>query len=206
MSHANLLDLTQQPFGRLTVLERVANGPSRNTRWLCQCTCGNRKVIQTNSLVHQGTKSCGCLRAEKTRDKNITHGMSGTGAHRSWRAMQARCGNPNTRSYLSYGGRGICIEWQSFDAFFADMGPRPSPKHSIERRDNDGNYSKENCFWALPVHQQNNKRDNHRLTYNDRTMTLTQWATESGLKRGTLSSRLQRGWTVHEALTRPLRS
>lgn len=122
--------------------------------------------------------------------------------HAAWTSMRQRCENPNHPRYPLYGARGIfvCDRWQSFDQFYADMGPCP-PKHSIERDDNDGPYSPENCRWATQREQLRNRRNNHRITFLGRTQTLTDWAEELGQKYQTLQKRIKRGWPLERVLT-----
>jgi hypothetical protein len=109
--------------------------------------------------------------------------------------------------YPNYGGRGIsvCVEWESFECFYADMGPRPSPRHSIDRVDNDGPYAPWNCRWARRDVQQRNKRNNLQLTYRGLIRPLIEWASEFGMGRATLARRLRGGWSVEDALTTPAR-
>lgn len=117
--------------------------------------------------------------------------------------MKTRCSNPNFAQYADYGGRGItvCDEWvSSFTAFFRDMGPRPSKKHSLERLDNNGPYSKDNCTWALRHQQGRNTRANRMLTHDGRTQCITDWAKEAGITQGMLSTRLSKGIPLHIAL------
>jgi hypothetical protein len=103
--------------------------------------------------------------------------------HDAWRGMLARCRNPRHPSYKNYGGRGItaCERWNSFENFLDDMGKRPSPKHSLDRIDNNGNYEPGNCRWATRREQANNTRMNRFVTFDGRTMTLAQWARETGI-------------------------
>jgi hypothetical protein len=117
--------------------------------------------------------------------------------------MRQRCSNPNTDRYEHYGGRGIaiCERWQSFEDFYADMGPRPSPKHSIDRIDVDGDYEPGNCRWATPAEQARNKRSNLMLTHDGRTQTITEWARETRIPLMTISRRLKSGWPVDRALS-----
>jgi hypothetical protein len=119
-----------------------------------------------------------------------------------WQHMHQRCENPNYPSYARYGGRGIavCNRWSVYENFVADMGERPTPQHSIDRIDNLGPYSPENCRWATKQQQSNNRRDNHLLTYQDKTQTIAEWARECGLSFFVISQRLQRGATVAQAL------
>lgn len=120
--------------------------------------------------------------------------------------MRARCTCPTHHAYASYGGRGIsvCDRWSEYLSFLADMGRRPSPQHSIDRIDNNGNYEPGNCRWATASEQRNNCRQNHVLEFNGRRMTMKQWADVVGLRLGTISERLRRGWSVEDALTKPL--
>ncbi len=123
-----------------------------------------------------------------------------------WKKMRQRCCNPRHTSYRNYGGRGIevCSRWDAFRAFLDDMGHRPSPKHSLDRIDNGGNYEPENCRWATPQQQQRNRRNNHLLTHNGQTMSIAEWSDQTGIHRRTLLNRISRnGWTVERALTTP---
>jgi len=117
--------------------------------------------------------------------------------------MWQRCTTPENPNYARYGGRGIrvCERWKKFENFFADMGKRPSPKHSIERKDNDGDYTPKNCVWATREEQANNTRRNRYLTHNGETLTLEAWAKRLGLSSSTLSHRLTKGWPLEEVLT-----
>lgn len=130
--------------------------------------------------------------------------MSGTATYAAWQSMINRCVRPSAKHYEYYGGRGIkvCDRWRhSFHAFFEDMGEKPDG-FSLGRIDNDGNYEPGNCRWEAFSDQQNNKRSNRFVTFQGRTLTVAQWAQETGLSRYTISGRLDRGWPVDEALTR----
>lgn len=122
----------------------------------------------------------------------------------SWKAMRMRCSNPNDKRYARYGGRGIevCERWQSFQNFLSDMGPRPTPKHSIERIDNDANYTPENCRWATAVEQMNNVSRNRLVNYRGEQLTLAQVVRASGTPFNShrVRWRLTKGWSVHDAL------
>lgn len=113
--------------------------------------------------------------------------------YRAWDAMKQRCGNPKAQGFHNYGGRGIavCDQWKEFKHFFLDMGPRPSNAHSLERKDNNRGYSKENCEWALCAKQVRNKRNNRIIDFNGKPMILLDVAKQLGLHPSTLSHRLE---------------
>ncbi len=119
--------------------------------------------------------------------------------------MKQRCYNPRFHKYADYGARGIkvCERWRdSFEAFLGDMGPKPSPRHTLDRKENDGDYTPENCRWATSLEQGANKRSNVRLEYDGRTQSISEWARELGIKAGTISYRIRKGWSVAETLTK----
>jgi len=132
--------------------------------------------------------------------------MTRTPENQVWQNMRARCLNPNNPRYADYGGRGIsvCERWDSFRSFLADMGQRPGPEYSIERIDNDGPYSPENCRWATRGEQRRNTRQTRALTFNGKTQCLTDWAAEVGLSLDGLRHRIKQGWPLEEVLTRPV--
>ena len=136
---------------------------------------------------------------------NYRHGGKGTPEYAAWRSMKRRCYAPNCSQYHNYGGRGIevCPEWKdSFIQFREDMGLKPSPKHSLDRIDTDGNYSPDNCRWATAQEQMANVRYNRKLTFQGRTLCLAEWSREVGIKDATIRKRLDiHGYTVEEALT-----
>ena len=137
----------------------------------------------------------------------ITHGMSGTPEYLAWQSMKRRCFNSNHKDYPDWGGRGItvCDRWlNSFENFLADMGSRPTAKHSLDRIDNDSDYSVENCRWATEAEQQNNKRTNHLITIDDVTSTITQWTKKMGYGEMIIYNRLKRGWSEYDAVMTPV--
>jgi len=133
---------------------------------------------------------------------------SSSAEYHAWQRIKDRCGKPSHHKYKLYGGRGIkvCDRWLvSFLNFWADMGPRPSLKHSIERIDNDGDYSPENCRWATRKEQARNTRRNRWVTFRGERVLLIDLAPRLGIKLPTLYWRLQHGWNQEEACTFPLR-
>lgn len=153
-------------FGRWTVLKqsgtyRRPGGMGARPCILCRCDCGSKKVIDAHSVRYGHSRSCGCLRKEITAKRRTIHGNTNTVEYTTWKSMRQRCNNPNDPNFMNYGGRGItiCERWQeSFKSFLMDMGHRPSNRHSLDRVDNDGQYSPDNCRWATRKQQRRNRR------------------------------------------------
>lgn len=201
------LDLTDKTFGRLTVTGPAIRRAGR-VHWQCRCECGSTPVVFVGSLRAGRTESCGCLRAETTAARNHAHGGTSLPEYRVWLSMRTRCTNSAEPSYPRYGGRGIqvCERWESFENFLADMGSRPTRHHQIERTDNDGNYEPGNCRWATRSENCNNRVSSRVLVHDGRTLTLAEWARETGLNSHTVANRIDRlGWSVQRALTTPPR-
>jgi len=153
--------MTGKIFNRWTVLSFSHINKQRDAFWNCKCICGNVKKVSGKSLRKDISKSCGCLRKEKTGDMRRTHGLSKTSEYGIYTAMLQRCYNPNANAYADYGGRGIyvCKEWKgSFETFLVDMGLKPSSKHSLDRINVNGNYEPSNCRWATIQEQADNRR------------------------------------------------
>ena len=196
-------DLTGRVFGQLTVIQ-YAGG----RRWLVQCVCGTTKQVLSYSITSGHTRSCGCLQREIATRLATKHNGCGTAEYNIWYGMISRCNDPRDKSYCNYGGRGIvvCNQWrESFSVFLADMGPRPTSKHQLDRYpNNDGNYEPGNCRWATQTEQARNRRNNHRITHNGISLTLVEWADRISIRATTIRQRLKYGWSVERALSTPL--
>jgi hypothetical protein len=197
-------DLAGQTFGLWVVL-RFAGQRKGKALWHCRCICGAEKAVQANNLKRGGSRSCGCDRDKRSRERETTHGMKRAAEYTAWQAMKDRCLNPRSHKWADYGGRGIavCKAWLDFVTFYADMGPKPSPAHSLERIDNDGNYEPGNVRWATMAEQALNKRNNRLLIWQGKTLPLTEWCRRLGVNLTTVWGRLNRGWSVADALSTP---
>ncbi len=198
--------LIGQRFGKLVVLE-FSGKAGKAYLWRCQCECGQECRVRGTFLRAGRTVSCGCMRGESAAARNLKHGHSLRGhlsrEYRSWQAMNTRCHNPNHRSFKNYGAKGIsvCQRWRdSFEDFLKDMGPKPTPRHTLDRYpDRAGNYDPDNVRWASPVEQANNQSKNRRYSLLGRTQTLTEWVRELGLVYSKVRYRLDHGWSVEAA-------
>lgn len=172
----SVIDMTGRRFGWWMVETRDADA----RYWNCVCDCGSRKRVLGSNLRRGLTRSCGCQNVAATKIRNATHGASRVGSrmaeYRIWAGMRNRCNNTAEVRFADYGGRGIrvCERWDKFENFLADMGNRPSPQHSLDRIDVNGNYEPGNCRWATRKEQARNARSNKRWTLNGHTMTQSE--------------------------------
>lgn len=168
-----------------------------------RCFCGNEFETEIGYVKVGDVKSCGCL---KKISPNKTHGRSKTPEWYAYLSMKTRCYNTNNGQYHNYGGRGItvCPRWlESFENFFEDMGLKPTPQHSLDRKDVNGNYEPLNCRWATKLEQANNKRNNSLYTYDEKTKSLADWCRELNMDYDMVNARLLIGWTFEECIYTP---
>ena len=190
-----------QKFNKLTAIKFKYQDKDYAKFWLFKCDCGVEKIINVSKVKTSHTKSCGCLRIERNKEK-IKHGMCRTKIYGIWIAMKERCLNKNNKNYKDYGDRGIkiCSEWlnkkSGFINFYKDMGECPEGK-SLDRINNNGNYCKNNCRYATKIEQMNNMRTNHLIIYKNRTQTIAQWSRELGIKQGVILHRITMGLTIN---------
>lgn len=209
----NFINLTGQRYGRLTVTG-YAGGDGKHSYWWCRCDCGTEAKVSANKLRKAHTKSCGCLSADVCRSSFTTHGMSRDPLYNVWAKMRNRCSSTKDPAFPDYGGRGIrvCQRWingdgsrEGFACFLDDMGPKPSPSHSLDRIDNNGDYTPENCRWATKTEQARNRRSNYRVTMGGRSCALSEACEQLGLPFALVNSRIQQGWSTERALSQPFR-
>jgi hypothetical protein len=188
-------------FGKLVVINHHSRNARGVMRYLCHCDCGLESLVYKANLERGSTKSCGCGEFRF----QAKHGLCDCPEYRAWRHMKERCSNPNNTRFDRYGGRGIsvCREWKcDFMAFLRDMGRKPSPRHTLERINNDGNYCKENCRWAMDCEQSLNTCRNRILYHDGRRQPVILWSKELGINKSTLYKRITRsGWETSKALT-----
>lgn len=201
-----LIDMIGLRFGSLVVISRSSHRSGKHVTWECACDCGNKSVVSGTKLRSGHTKSCGCAKVAEIVKRSLTHGKCMTPEYRVWTGIKSRCFGKKTRSYKDYGGRGVtmCKKWRdSFEAFYDDMGPRPSPDHSIERLDNDGNYEPGNCVWATRCIQCRNKRNNVVVRFQGSEVLLMELCENLGLRHSLIRRRLYSGWNLDRALSTP---
>ena len=203
-----------ETFGRLTVIgylgsRQRSDGNGTRSWWMVKCECGTVKEVESNNLSRGDIRSCGCKQGghgpKDARSYSKT-GRNSVSGYVGWKGLFMRCYNPKHPAYQRYGGRGITVhpDWTGvggFERFIAHIGPKPTPNHSIDRIDNNGNYDPGNVRWATRKEQGRNSRHNRLLTHNGITQPLVCWSEELGLRREVIADRINRGWPVADALS-----
>jgi len=198
--HPNAVDLTGKKFNSLTAIRPVKRNNQGGLVWLFKCDCGGEIETSGYKVTRGDTKGCGCLWKR--------HGGYNTPEYQAWSDMKTRCSNPKDPYWYRYGGRGIkvCGRWQNdFDAFFMDVGPRPSASYSLDRVKNDGDYEPSNVRWATKKQQSRNSSKVVNLSFAGVVRPMSEWAELANIKPATLYYRLTNGWSVERALTTPVR-
>lgn len=196
---ATAKDLTGCRFGYWTVIEKAEKRKGiSNQYWVCVCDCGRTGEVASTALTKGKSKSCGCKRTELFSVSRKTHGKTHSRLYPIWTSMKQRCNNQNYPQFYLYGGRGIgyCAEWEDFEPFqewayshgYDENAPRG--QCTLDRIDNDGNYSPENCRWVTAKKQATNRRDNDMVSAFGKTQTISEWADEYGINYFTLWSRI----------------
>lgn len=206
----NFKDMTGKKINRLTC-KSIHSSTPRGVYWLCECECGKEVVVRGQAVRSGDTKSCGCLTIDVIKSQigekhpNFIHGMTHTNIYKRWKSINERCYKKRCKAYKNYGGRGIKCEWISFEEFYKDMGNPPGDL-TLDRIDNDGNYSKENCKWSSKSEQANNRRTAHMLTYHGETKNMKSWAKQFGMDNRKLWWRIKQGWSIKDALETKIRT
>ena len=186
-------DMTGRRFGMLVVLG-LSHIHNKTSYWLCKCDCGNIKAVSRSSLTSGDTISCGCYHKAHAKEYGFKHGLSRNKLYSVWSGIKQRCCNKKAGNYYRYGGRGImiCDEWKNDFQCFYEWAINNGYKDglTIDRIDNNGDYTPNNCRWATLIEQQNNTRRNHFITYNGITKYLTRWAKLFGVCTETLRYRV----------------
>jgi len=190
-------------FGRLTVISFSHRNHLHKRCYKCKCSCGNEKVIESQSITDGRTRSCGCLHDEVAGNRARTHGKSGSATHGIWQGMMNRCFTKSNEHYSRYGGRGItvCERWLKFENFLEDMGERPDGL-TIDRIDGNKNYSPDNCRWATWSEQRANQARNAFGTYQGETLCAAHWAKRINTSKTTIARWLRTGRTVEDVALR----
>lgn len=185
-------------FSKLTVTSGAGVDKHQKRIWNCICECGNKTVVATTPLRLGKTQSCGCLKTET----HTIHGDHKSLEYYAWRSMRNRCKDQNTKYYEKYGGRGIkvCGRWENYLNFLSDMGRKPTKNYSLDRIDNNGDYTPENCRWATKSEQNKNRSVTVWIEHEGKKMLTQDWALEVGLSYSTLYARLRNGWSIKRAL------
>lgn len=193
-------DISGKKFGKWTAIRSIGKGNKGEYLWECVCDCGTKKTVPIDALTCGRSSSCGCSRS--------THGKSKSILFHVWQSMKQRCLNNRHRQYANYGGRGItvCKEWLSNFDRFEEWALSNGYKRGLQldRINNNAGYSPENCRWATPMQNENNRRNNRLITVDGVTHTLAEWSRIAGIPSTTILTRLHRGHTFEEAIKKPV--
>lgn len=196
------LKLEGKKFTRLLVLARVENDRKGDSRWLCLCDCGNKTIVRGYHLTSGRIRSCGCIKKEMLSTRENAHHKSGTRLYSIWAAIKGRCFNSNHKNYDRYKGRGItmCNEWKDDFMAFYNWAIENDYKNclTIERINNDGNYSPSNCRWATREEQANNTSRNHFIVFNGEKHTMADWAKKLDIDYKRLENRINSGLSIEK--------
>lgn len=201
------MDLIGAKIGRFTVIRecerKIKPSGQKVIMFLCKCECGNLKKIQKYQLTHKRTSSCGCYTKEAQSKFNTKHGMSSSKIYNIYRAIKRRIYNKNCKDYKDYGGRGIKIEWVDFNSFLFDMGESYKNGYSIERKDVNGNYCKDNCIWIALIEQSKNKRNTLYVKYNGADIRLKDLCMIKKINYNLVWQRIKKyNFTIEDAIIR----
>lgn len=199
----SLIDMTGRRFGALVVIELVPERHRQYAVWRCACDCGRQVNVRGDAL--RGGRKLIC---NQPGHRRVEPGLSLSPEYKSWEKMRERCLDPNHDGYSAYGGRGItiCDRWlESFVNFLEDLGRKPTPAHTIDRIDVNGNYEPSNCRWSTRTEQARNRRDNVTVVFRGETILMVDLAERYRIDRGVVYGRLKMGWSLDEALTRKIK-
>lgn len=197
-------DLTGRRFGRWLALQRSETKLyNHHIAYRCRCDCGTERLVSGSQLRNGHSASCGCAFREAAAKSQRKHGLWHHKLRGTWRSMKERCYNSNHDAYARYGGRGIyvCKRWFDFALFVADNEPLARHGLTLDRRDNDGPYSPDNCHWVPQKQQARNRHNNQWIEYDGRRLIAKDWSEVVGLKECTIKARLRAGWSVERTLT-----
>lgn len=196
-------------FGRLEVVARAGIDAHGQVLWRCACSCGGDVTVRGHDLRRGRTESCGCLQPERAAARKLPSIKLHSPEYTIWRGMIGRCENPGNSGFANYGGRGItvCSRWRRgedgvhpFMCFIIDLGRRPTARHTLERKRNEGGYAPDNCLWATRSRQMRNRRNTPRAMIEGQPVPVADLADAAGLSPALVRRRLRRGWPISLAL------
>jgi hypothetical protein len=192
-------------YDMLALVSRFGTNKNGDSLWMCKCDCGQERVCAGNKLRSGRVKNCGCVwKAQLEKWKPLTH-LIDTRIYRIWNGIISRCTNQDDPNWHRYGGRGItvCDEWRVFENFYNDMKDGYSDDLSIDRKENNKGYYKENCKWATRVEQARNRRSSRFFEHDGMRLTIAEWCERLGISSGLVRNRLRKGWDEKTALLTP---